>query len=225
LGPAYFGDGEDAGGHGGDGGKRIEVRGMMHQLNILKTRFRALLGREAVIRDIDEEMRFHVEMETQANLERGMRPEEARAKALGSFGNPGRMRALAYEIRGGGAVEKLWRRLKDGGWGRSWNELPCICVAALVMAIEIGPCLMVFGVNYSVFRSGTERRIERFSVALRSHPRDTRLNCSDSIEGWDRAGLNLSSRDCEEPGRQCPSLAPSALWCKGLAGLRRPWWW
>jgi len=79
----------------------------MKRLGIFTDRLRALFRRDAVIEEIDEEMCFHVEMETQTNLERGMRPEEARVAALRSFGNLGRMRDLAYEIRGGRAIDRL----------------------------------------------------------------------------------------------------------------------
>ena len=86
----------------------------MERLNLLMTRLRAVMRREAVINDIDEEMQSHVEMETQTNIERGMSPEEARAMALRSFGNRGRLKDLAYDVRGGGMMEKLWQDLRYG---------------------------------------------------------------------------------------------------------------
>ena len=76
----------------------------MRWLNFLRVRLRGLLRREAVIRDIDEELRAHVEMETEANLARGMSPEEARRAALRSFGNFDSVRDVAYGIRGGGMM-------------------------------------------------------------------------------------------------------------------------
>ncbi len=75
---------------------------------------RGLLGREAVIDDIDEEMRLHIEMETEANIERGMTLNDARLSALKGFGNLGRMRDEAYEIRGGGMLETLWQDVRYG---------------------------------------------------------------------------------------------------------------
>ena len=51
----------------------------MRWLNVLSARLRALFRREAVIGDIDEELRLHVEMETEANVATGMPPDEARA--------------------------------------------------------------------------------------------------------------------------------------------------
>jgi len=43
-------------------------------LNVFSARLSCLLRREAVIGDIDEELRLHVEMQTAANVEKGMPP-------------------------------------------------------------------------------------------------------------------------------------------------------
>ena len=47
----------------------------MEWLNILMARLRALFRRESVLRDIEEESRVHVEMETETNIKRGMAPD------------------------------------------------------------------------------------------------------------------------------------------------------
>src|SRR5262245_15793774 len=87
---------------------------MMVWFNILITRLRALFRRDRVLRDIEEEMRINVEMETETNIERGMPPDEARAAALKSFGNLSRNTERGYEIRGGGWLEALWQDLRYG---------------------------------------------------------------------------------------------------------------
>ena len=81
----------------------------MEWFNILMARLRALFRRETVLRDIEEELRVHVEMETETNIKRGMPPDEARAAALKSFGDPGRNTERGYDIRGGGWLEPLWQ--------------------------------------------------------------------------------------------------------------------
>lgn len=86
----------------------------MKWLNILITRLRGLFRREAILEDIEEEVRTHLELDTEANIERGMTPEEARRVAMRSFGNLGRIRDLAYEVRGGGMLETLWQDLRYG---------------------------------------------------------------------------------------------------------------
>ena len=44
-------------------------------------RLRALLFRQAVEDELDEELRFHVDMETRKNIATGMRPVEARCRS------------------------------------------------------------------------------------------------------------------------------------------------
>jgi hypothetical protein len=58
---------------------------MMEWFNILMARLRALFRRESVLRDIEEELRVHIEMETETNIKRGMSPDEARAADLSRF--------------------------------------------------------------------------------------------------------------------------------------------
>src|SRR5687768_4926585 len=87
---------------------------MMKPFNILAARLRAFGRRDAVIDDIDEEMRVHVEMVTEANIRRGMPPDAARQEALKSFGNIGRLRESAYDLKGGGLVETFVQDIRFG---------------------------------------------------------------------------------------------------------------
>lgn len=48
-------------------------------------RLRALLRKDTVERELDEELAYHLEMETQKNLGAGMSPEEARRQARVAF--------------------------------------------------------------------------------------------------------------------------------------------
>ena len=52
----------------------------------LKERVVALLFRDREDRELAEELRFHLEMEEEANLRRGMSPEEARRRAAITLG-------------------------------------------------------------------------------------------------------------------------------------------
>jgi predicted permease len=53
------------------------------------TKFGAVFRQKDIVRDIDDEIRAHIAMEVDENLEDGMEPEEARHAAHRSFGNVG----------------------------------------------------------------------------------------------------------------------------------------
>src|SRR6185312_5328626 len=66
--------------------------GTMDRFRGLLVRFRSLWKREAAERDLDDELRFHVAMETEAGRARGLAPDEARRRALLTFGGIERFR-------------------------------------------------------------------------------------------------------------------------------------
>jgi predicted permease len=64
------------------------MNGTMSRLSLLPllARLRALFGRERLEAELDDEVRFHLEMQIDDNIARGMSPDEARYAALRSFG-------------------------------------------------------------------------------------------------------------------------------------------
>jgi predicted permease len=139
----------------------------MKRFNILKARLRALFRRESILQDIEEELRVHVEMATDENLKRGMTPDEARAAALKSFGNPGRKAELGYDIRGGGWLETFWQDLRYGA--RMLLKNPGFTfIAVFTLALGIGANTAIFSIiNAVVFRprpvAQPERLVELYS--------------------------------------------------------------
>ena len=55
-------------------------------MNRFRLAFRALFRPRTVEREIYDEIRLHIELETEKNVNRGMSPTEARRKALQDFG-------------------------------------------------------------------------------------------------------------------------------------------
>jgi hypothetical protein len=53
---------------------------------------------DEVAREVEAELRFHIQMRARANIEGGMRPDEARLAAMQSFGDFDRVKASCCEI-------------------------------------------------------------------------------------------------------------------------------
>src|SRR5688572_12149106 len=54
---------------------------------------------DEMVREVEAELRFHIEMRTRANVEKGMRPDDAQRAALQSFGDFERIRNNCCEVR------------------------------------------------------------------------------------------------------------------------------
>jgi hypothetical protein len=65
---------------------------------------KGLVRRNAIDAEVSEELRFHVEMETQANVERGMTPTEARQAALRELGGVTQQAMQTADVLGHGAA-------------------------------------------------------------------------------------------------------------------------
>ena len=54
---------------------------------------------DEIAREVETELRFHIEMRTRTNIEKGMTPDEAQRAALQSFGDFERVKNSCCEIR------------------------------------------------------------------------------------------------------------------------------
>lgn len=112
-------------------------------LSGLRVRLRALFRKAEVERELDEELRFHLEKETEQNLARGMGREEARRAALVSFGGVERVKEESRDVRGFRFFEELWQDLRYGV--RALRKQPGFSlVVVLTLAVGIGTNSTIF---------------------------------------------------------------------------------
>src|SRR5262249_13807409 len=83
-------------------------------LSKLRMALRALLRRTQVERELDEELRNHIEQQTEQNIRLGMNPEEARCAARKAFGGVEQAKERSRDARGLRWLEELWQDLRYG---------------------------------------------------------------------------------------------------------------
>ena len=148
----------------------------MSLFKTISARLHGLLRREAVIGDIDEEMRLHLQMVVEENVERGMPPEEARRAALRSFGNFDKVRERAWEVRGGGLIEAFLQDVRYGARLLARNK-GFTAVAVLTLALGIGANTAIFSVvNELLLHPLPYPGAERIVMLWEVSPEGTRQN-------------------------------------------------
>jgi len=115
----------------------------VNTLRTIWSRIRSLWQRRAVTRDIDEELRFHLEQRTAENLAAGMAPEEAARDARKRFGNVQSIREECRDVRSASFGEGMLRDLRFGL--RMLAKAPGFTAMA-VLSLAVG-----IGINSTVF--------------------------------------------------------------------------
>ena len=82
---------------------------MMDKLSQLWRRLLFYARRDRFDRELEEEMRFHLEMKAEENLAAGVWPEEARYAAQRQFGNQTLLREASREMWSSDHLETLCR--------------------------------------------------------------------------------------------------------------------
>ena len=114
---------------------------LRHQL----ARLRALFGKSRLERELDEEIRAHLELAEREALGRGLSPAAARREALRHFGGIEQMKELHRESRSSLWLEHLVKDARHG-LGSLRREPVFAIVAIAVLALGIGANTAMFSI-------------------------------------------------------------------------------
>jgi putative ABC transport system permease protein len=142
----------------------------MAMLKLLRRRLRALVRRDVVERELDEELRYHLDRETEKYVASGMDYDAARRQALLVFGGVERTKE---EHRDGRGVRLLTDAMSDARYAvRTLVRSPALAGAAiLTLALGIGATAAIFSaVNAVVLRPLPFPRSDRLVMLWEKNP-------------------------------------------------------
>jgi putative ABC transport system permease protein len=126
-------------------------------LSRIRMGLRSLFDRRGVESEMEREMRLHVDMETEANIRRGMSPEQARRAAVVAFGGAEKAKEATRDQRATRLVEQL---LTDFRYAlRGMRHRPGF-TTAVVLLLALG-----IGANTAIYSVVAEKIIRVFPVA------------------------------------------------------------
>lgn len=197
----------------------------MSRARVIVARLQGLFTHKSSEQNLDDELRFHIEMRTEENMRRGMSSDEARSAALREFGGVESTKEKYREARRAFWIESF---LKDSGYAlrtltKDWGFS---AVSVLFLMLGIGGNIAVFSLmDTLLFKSLPVRDPEELRFLLKTGGRapvpyfsfpfyqqlgnDSALSKS-MLAFFDAAGTLEVSADIPRPGGS-PEMAHAQL--------------
>jgi putative ABC transport system permease protein len=166
-----------------------------------------------MLEGLDQDIREHIAMETQDNIERGMRPEEARCAAVRKFGNVTRVKEDTRIVWSFVWPEQLWQDIRYAL--RTLRKSPGFTLAAIpTLALGIGANVAAFTVVHAVLLNPLpyphpEQLVRIYDDLLGSKSRDVGMSAPELWDLRDNSGVfqeisALASTDVNLTGSDHP---------------------
>ncbi|HWP71023.1 MAG TPA: ABC transporter permease [Gemmatimonadaceae bacterium] len=152
-------------------------------LNDLLYRLRALFKRETMERELDDELRFHIEKETAKLVSAGMSPDDARRQARASFGGLEGIKDDTRDARGLVLLETLAQDIRYAARGLAARP---VFTGGIVLTLGLG-----IGANATMFGI-VDRLLFRSPPTLRDASTVHRVYTSYNFDGERRIDGNFA---------------------------------